>query len=506
MNKKISAAAAVCAALAVFSAFVPAVSADGWTGEPGASGYIRDGGYVSGVEMVDGIYYNFDGTDNAPALFTGFVYQNGKNIYIRKGISTEGSSNYDGWVYYGANQYYVKNGIAVTGTRKIGGVTYYFGDDGVVTGTDDASADTSEDKPAAVSSGSGEKVKVQPEGKSAWGSSTEIVKSLSSSDGGFTLEGNYLDMFYGKGSELRLDLYTNNGTQLTISSVEVQRKLKGKWARAAKTDNSAGLTISRKTIGSSDNHSQIVITPDLYFKKQVDGLHRAILKIETADGDSRTFQYEFNMKHNADVSCKKNYDLVSTKSITFTSTLNTECELYPDVNELYFWDEDKWNLVLPKKDDIVSSTETVDEGTFESVLDLTRYDTTSLRSGKYMVYLGDDVSAEFSMTRPVDVKGVQVRTADGSTKVQFTFNNRGSENVTLLDYTALWKASGKSWKALTPYSGADTSVKVSVSKGRYKARIVDISAMFGDLSEGSYRMRILTDSGEYVYAYFKIVE
>ncbi len=504
MNKKITAAIAVSAALAISCAFMPDASADGWTGDPGNSGYVRDGGFISGVEAIDGIYYLFDGTDSAPSVFTGMTRSGSHIIYVFGGVSAENTPDFDGWITVDGNKYYLKNGRAVTGTKTIGDTAYYFDENGVLGGKKTITADAEDTSSSTETKSSKKKTAtVTDPNKDAWESSTEIVKSLSSDDGEFTLEGNYLDMFYGTGASLNLDLYTNNGTELTIKSAEVQRRISGKWAKASATDNKAAKSISKTQIGGGDNHAVISFVPDLYFKKAADGLHRVVIKVETADGGTRTFQYEFNMAHNADVSCKKSYNLVTTKSITFTSTVNTECELYPEINELFFWDNNKWNTVFPKKKKgIASETETVGEGTYESVLKLTRYDTNALKSGKYMVYVGDDVTATFYLRRPVDVKGVQVRTAD----VQLTFTNRGSDAVNILDYNALWKASGSKWNAIPTRDGADTSAGVAVSKGKFKTRIVDISSMYGDLEQGSYRMRILTDSGDYIYAYFTIVE
>ena len=349
---------------------------------------------------------------------------------------------------------------------------------------------------------------VVPAGKSAWETSTEVVKTVSSSDGAYTVSANYTDLYYGTGRSLILDLKANSVSgEVKISSVTVQRKVNGKWVKAA-ADIKAGRKISRTSLTAASPSSRITITPDLYFKKAAAGEHRVRITLKGSDGKARTLSYSFNMISNVDVeNAGKVYDPVSVKKISFKCTLNTECELFPEVNELYYKKGSKWVLVKPRDgEETASATETVSSGTYTSVLDLTRYNTEELISGKYKVYIGDDTPVEFTLRRPVDIKAVQVRTNDGSTMVQLRFTNRSGKKITVSEYTKLWKANTKSgkWASIAPVGSI--SENLSVSSGKFRTKNLDVTSVFGTLPVGSYRLKVTTSSGESTYAYFDIVE
>ena len=305
--------------------------------------------------------------------------------------------------------------------------------------------------------------------KPVWTTSSEMTSSESTSDGAFTLSGNYGTVEYGSGKSLIVKLTSNS---------------------AAK-----GQSIT------------FTFTPDLYFAKNVPGDHRLAFTITDGSGSSRNIYYVFNIVNNAEVTTDQaSYDLMNTDTIRFTARLNTECELYPQVNELYYYENKKWVLVLPKKSALVSTdTKTVESGsTFESTLDLTRYNHNRMKSGKYKAVLGDDVSVEFNMYRPIDIKGTQVQS--NGTTIRFVFTNKSNSAAKITAISALWYAepsSGK-WRALSPVGS--TSYSLSVSKGKHKTRDVSVSDMYGKLKRGSYRMQVTMDDGTEVYGYFNVIE
>ena len=340
--------------------------------------------------------------------------------------------------------------------------------------------------------------------KPVWTTSSEMTSSESTSDGAFTLSGNYGTVEYGSGKSLIVKLTSNSGTA-SVTGVTVQRKTSGKWVTAAKKNG--GKLTSTSNSAAKGQSITFTFTPDLYFAKAVPGDHRLAFTITDGSGSSRNIYYVFNIVNNAEVTTDQaSYDLMNTDTIRFTARLNTECELYPQVNELYYYENKKWVLVLPKKSALVSTdTKTVESGsTFESTLDLTRYNHNRMKSGKYKAVLGDDVSVEFTMYRPIDIKGTQVQS--NGTTIRFVFTNKSNSAAKITAISALWYAepsSGK-WRALSPVGS--TSYSLSVSKGKHKTRDVSVSDMYGKLKRGSYRMQVTMDDGTEVYGYFNVIE
>lgn len=103
--------------------YVDGVLANGWYGDS----YYTDGAALTGVQLVDGFYYDFgeDGVCPGRAKYTGFISDETGLRYAKIGVLSSGWNNVDGDVYYfdPANFYAIKDG-----RHGIDGVPYDFQD------------------------------------------------------------------------------------------------------------------------------------------------------------------------------------------------------------------------------------------------------------------------------------------------------------------------------------------------------------------------------------------
>ena len=149
--------------------------------------------------------------------------------------------------------------------------------------------------------------------KPVWTTSSEMTSSESTSDGAFTLSGNYGTVEYGSGKSLIVKLTSNSGTA-SVTGVTVQRKTGGKWVTAAKKNG--GKLTSTSNSAAKGQSITFTFTPDLYFAKAVPGDHRLAFTITDGSGSSRNIYYVFNIVNNAEVTTDQaSYDLMSTDTI-----------------------------------------------------------------------------------------------------------------------------------------------------------------------------------------------
>ncbi len=107
------------------------VVADGWSNDS----YWMDGVKLTGVQFVDGYYYDFgeDGVCDGKIKYTGLFYDEAVEAYRYSKVG----ELYGGWVKIDRNYHYFKNWskVAATGEYTVGGITYQFDEKGMTEGT-----------------------------------------------------------------------------------------------------------------------------------------------------------------------------------------------------------------------------------------------------------------------------------------------------------------------------------------------------------------------------------
>ena len=104
---------------------------EGWVNEDGGFAYYVNGERLTGVQAVDGIYYDFGekGVNVGQTKFTGLFFDAEANVYRYSYIGELA----DGWQSINDEWYYFKNFAAVSGTLKISGVNFTFEENGRLT-------------------------------------------------------------------------------------------------------------------------------------------------------------------------------------------------------------------------------------------------------------------------------------------------------------------------------------------------------------------------------------
>ena len=103
---------------------------NGWILEDGGYAYYENGQKYTGIQQVDGYYYDFgeNGINVGQTKFTGLMTISGKTYYASFGELASG------WQAVGNDYYYFSTSdyTAYTGVKNVLGKTYTFGDDGVL--------------------------------------------------------------------------------------------------------------------------------------------------------------------------------------------------------------------------------------------------------------------------------------------------------------------------------------------------------------------------------------
>ena len=111
------------------------VAKEGWVNEDGGFAYYKDGERLTGVQKVDGFYYDFgeDGINKGQTKLTGIFYDESISAYrySKFGELVGGWHEIDGKYHYFKS--YTK--VAATGEYKVGEVTYQFDETGMTKGT-----------------------------------------------------------------------------------------------------------------------------------------------------------------------------------------------------------------------------------------------------------------------------------------------------------------------------------------------------------------------------------
>jgi glucan-binding YG repeat protein len=101
---------------------------EGWVNEDGGFAYYVEGEKLTGVQQIDGFYYDFgeNGVNVGQTKLTGLFYDVEAEAY-RYSYMGELAG---GWQNIGGEWYYFDNFSAVSGTRKVGGVSFEFEENG----------------------------------------------------------------------------------------------------------------------------------------------------------------------------------------------------------------------------------------------------------------------------------------------------------------------------------------------------------------------------------------
>ena len=118
---------AACGKVLVSPEVIPALgrpTPNGWVSENGGYRYYADGAYLTGISLVDGLYYDFgeNGVNPDKTPYTGLLAVDGENYYIRKGKPDTGWQQIDGsWYYFDTT-----TGAGLNGEQGVNGRVYPF--------------------------------------------------------------------------------------------------------------------------------------------------------------------------------------------------------------------------------------------------------------------------------------------------------------------------------------------------------------------------------------------
>ena len=107
---------------------------EGWINETGGFAYYKDGEKLTGVQLIDGYYYDFgeDGINKGQTKLTGLFYDESVKAYryAKFGELVGGWHEIDGKYHY----FKSNSKVAATGTYTVSGVTYQFDETGKTEG------------------------------------------------------------------------------------------------------------------------------------------------------------------------------------------------------------------------------------------------------------------------------------------------------------------------------------------------------------------------------------
>ena len=101
---------------------------EGWVNEDGGFAYYVEGEKLTGVQQIDGFYYDFgeNGVNVGQTKLTGLFFDEEAQVYRYSYIGELA----DGWQSIGGEWYYFKNYAAVSGPTKVGQLNYEFEENG----------------------------------------------------------------------------------------------------------------------------------------------------------------------------------------------------------------------------------------------------------------------------------------------------------------------------------------------------------------------------------------
>ncbi len=459
--------AAVMAAVMILSS-VPSVSAAGWRTNGGVTEYVRhDGSLVTGVMVIDGLAYNFGADGALKGFYTGIGIKNGRIRYYMNGVSYSG-----GWLTLSSGTYYFdKNGIAATGIITIDGVQYNFGSDGRLADRQDS----------------------------------------------FTVTSDSSSFMLGSGQELTFTVTAHNiNSTASLGNIsELQMMKNGQWYRI-KPDSSFAVTEIAYTLGDAGAPSyyvekvQLKFSPELYKKDLESGRYRIPVYISTSSGKVTKY-CEFDIIGNAEITAEKSeYIIPETERINISAVLNREEMVYLEqCPTLSYYDKPSgiWSEIKPKTAASAALVSKPSGSIISTYLDLSRYDRTRMKSGRYRAAVGENLFCEFVLKNPFEAD-VSIMPSENPRKkqVMVTITNESNADITVKGYGQLYRLEKNKWKKLSMKSGkkADTDMFVPAMHKWQKSMLLNDYYSTSSLKKGSYCMIFPTAGSGYVYAYFDI--
>lgn len=470
IEKPMKLIAFAAAAFITFGA-VPRVSAAeyGWQESNGNKKYFMENDeYAKGIYVIDGIAYKFDSDGNYIGIYTGLCKKGQTMHFYDNGILYR-----DGWLKTGGHTYYFyPDGSAAVGITEIDGKTYYF-----------------------TSSG-----------------------ALKQEKTSFTVTADKVSVVTGKRESIRFTVSTDNITSEAVlgNIYEIHRFKDGKWYKV-KPDSSFAVPEIAYTLGKSSQYGSstpsvtLPFTPEDYKLGLGSGLYRVKIPIYS-DGKSISKYCEFNVVEGVEVtSPQSEYYLADTSEISFAVKVNKPSEIYrPESVMLYLKNEQsgEWEKVSAKNNSSKLSTYQAAAGsTVTAKLDLSRYNISTLKTGKYRAVVGEGLSCDFKLIAPFDCSAVQFETKSPRLKqITITVTNDTDRTVELQNYGSLYRLNGNKWKKLELKKGKKLDTKLTVpamtkwDKSFYLSDYYNLS----DLKKGRYSIQLKDANGFVKYAYFDL--
>ncbi len=479
MKRSVIRAFAGIIASASIIASVPAASGAeyGWQGAAGASPYYQaDNTYADGIMVIDGIAYDFGPDGHCRGTYTGFGIKNLRRRYYVNGIIYN-----KGWLELPSGMYYFdKDGNAAQGIVTINGRQYNF-------------------------TGSG-----------------KLITAESKNALYITADKN--SVFAGRKDYISFTVNAANitGSAVLKNDITLHRYKNGSWYTVKRDKNMPSVTdelMQLTTIGNVGGNTgyksthTIKFCPDEYLKSAESGRYRAEISVITESGRVVPLRYEFEIISAADISTKSDsYNLLTTSKIDFTAYLNVDSRVYaPEICELQFFskDKNKWILVEPQSGkDIIADTVFAPAGAVvNTYLDLTRYSRSSMKTGRYRAVIGENLTYEFELKTPFDVKVTEIESADPKVRqIKITVTNENYADIKINGYGELLRYEKGSWKKLKLKKDAslDTSMTVPARHRWNMTMLLTDYYSYRNLKNGYYCMKFPAENGGFIYAYFTL--
>lgn len=449
----------------------------GWQGAPGASAYYMvNDSYATGLMVIDGVTYRFSQDGSCLGTYTGFGVKNQRRRYYQNGVVFGG-----GWLTLPSGTYYCySDGSLAEGIANIDGKQYNF----------------------------------TAEGK--------LITS--SSKDAFTVTADKNTVYLGKGDSISFTVTANNISNAAAiqDNISIHRYENGQWY-SVKPD-----MLSIYSIGDSMNtlnyigtvgdppvyrsSHTILFCPEDYSSSLRSGRYRAAINILTEKGVTTKY-CEFDIVESVIASTPSSvYYINTTDKINFSAALNSDAMVYgPEIYDLYFYDtsKKKWVRIDPSSGkDVITNPHFAAKGTVvNSYLDLTRYNRASMKSGNYLVVLGDGINCNFELRAPFESEITEVELSSKRVRqVKITISNRTDQDMTIKGYGELLKYQNGKWVKVTLKKNAklNTEMTIPALYKQSKGMVLTDYYSYSDLTKGSYCMKIPASNGGYVYAYFKL--
>lgn len=463
--------AAVMAALMMTAACGSAVFAEtaGWKTENGKTFYVmEDGNYPCGVCSIDNIVYSFAADGSLIGKYTGIARKNGVLRYYKDGVIFRG-----GWITDGSGTYYFdKNGVGAEGIASVDGVKYYFAPDG------------------------------------------RLMNEASR----FSVTADKDSIVLGNRDRIAFTVKADNisGGAYFGEITELQQMKEGKWYKV-KPDGDFAVNDVAYILGNMDEQpyysesQRVFFCPEDYSGSLATGEYRVVINIYAETGNVKKY-CGFRIIESAESSSELySYPISQTEEIRFVTAVNRDQKIYtPNVYGLEYYNKEteQWEKVQPKASAPAAAPVEVKAGeAVTSVLDLTAYDRTRLKSGTYRAAVGERFSHEFLLKNPYDVSAYEVITDSKRVKqVNITFVNESDFDITVKGYGQLLRSNGKSWKAVSLKQGKQLDTQITVPALTKWTRSMTLTDYYSvsALKSGSYCMKFPCEDGGFMYAYFDI--